>query len=114
MDLLESQIEEARFRRCSRRWCKPLELASFENPNHKPAVDIAAMKTLATTSAARSSLRLQTWSVFLSKYTGRISVHYLRGEAVGCPDALSRLRIKLSDETLKKQAWAEKFGRNRT
>jgi hypothetical protein len=63
--------------------------------DHKPNVDIFDMKSLVTTSTARSNLRLQTWGIYLSQFWGRMSVLYSKGSRIDCPDALSRLQYDI-------------------
>ena len=67
--------------------------------DHKPSVDIANMTGLATSSTARANLRLQTWAIFLSQYADRITVTYTRGKDMEVPDALSRMRTEVTEQT---------------
>lgn len=64
--------------------------------DHKPNVDVFNMTGLATTSTARSNLRLQTWGIYLDNFKDRITVHYAKGKDLGCPDALSRFQSQVA------------------
>jgi hypothetical protein len=74
--------------------------------DHKPNVDIFAMKSLVTSSIARSNLRLQTWGIYLSQFWGRMSVLYSKGSKIDCPDAFSRLQYEVSAKAQALQQWA--------
>jgi len=78
--------------------------------DHQPAVDLVRMKSLATTSTARSSLRLQTWSNFMGMFQDRMKVVYAKGSTLACPDALSRLRTTISAATARLVAKASQMG----
>jgi hypothetical protein len=79
--------------------------------DHKPNVDIFDMKSLATTSTARSNLRLQTWGIYLSQFWGKMSVLYSKGSKIDCPDALSRLQYEVSSRAKVLQEWAQRLGK---
>jgi hypothetical protein len=79
--------------------------------DHKPNVDIFGMKSLVTTSTARSNLRLQTWGIYLSQFRGRMSVLYSKGSKIDCPDALSRLQYEISAKAQALQKWAHDLGK---
>lgn len=64
--------------------------------DHKPSVDIASMRGLATTSTARANFRLQTWANDLSQYADRVTLTYTKGKDREVPDALSRMRAEVS------------------
>ena len=77
--------------------------------DHRPNVDIAKMNGLNTTSTARSSMRLQTWGIYLNNFKDKMSIHYEKGVDLGCPDALSRLQNRLSREAQMLQNWASRL-----
>ena len=83
------------------RRCRPYLELSFVTfvTDHQPAADLVRMKSLATTSTARTSLRLQTWSNFIGKFHDRMKVVYAKGETLACSDALSRLKNQVSIRT---------------
>jgi hypothetical protein len=79
--------------------------------DHKPNVDIFDMKSLVTTSTARSNLRLQTWGIYLTQFWGRMSVLYSKGSKIDCPDALSRLQYDISSRAQAFRRWAQSLGK---
>jgi hypothetical protein len=79
--------------------------------DHKPNVDIFDMKSLVTTSTARSNLRLQTWGIYLSQFWGRMDVLYSKGSKIDCPDALSRLQYHVSSRSQSLREWASRLGK---
>jgi hypothetical protein len=79
--------------------------------DHKPNVDIFEMKSLVTSSTARSNLRLQTWGIYLSQFWGRMNVLYSKGSKIDCPDALSRLQYEVSSRSKALQDWAQRLGK---
>ena len=83
------------------RRCRPYLEQSFVTfvTDHQPAADLVRMKSLATTSTARTSLRLQTWSNFIGMFHDRMKVVYAKGETLACSDALSRLKNQVSIRT---------------
>jgi hypothetical protein len=74
--------------------------------DHKPKVDIFEMKSLVTSSTARSNLRLQTWGIALSQFWGKMNVLYSKGSKIDCPDALSRLQYELPSRWQVLRDWA--------
>jgi hypothetical protein len=79
--------------------------------DHKPNVDIFDMKSLVTTSGARSNLRLQTWVIYMSQFWGRMSVLYSKGSKIDCPDDLSRLQYDISARSQTLRDWALRLGK---
>jgi hypothetical protein len=79
--------------------------------DHKPNVDIFEMKSLVTSSTARSNLRLQTWGIYLSQFWGRMNVLYSKGSKIDCPDALSRLQYNVSTRSKALRDWAQRLGK---
>jgi hypothetical protein len=79
--------------------------------DHKPNVDIFDMKSLVTTSTARSNLRLQTWGIYLSQFWERMNVLYSKGSKIDCPDALSTLQYNISDKAKALKDWAKALGK---
>ena len=77
--------------------------------DHRPNVDIAKMTGLNTTSTARSSMRLQTWGIYLNNFKDKMTIHYEKGSDLGCPDALSRLQNRLSDNAQVLHNWAARL-----
>lgn len=60
---------------------------------------ISNMKSINTTSAPKSNSRHQNWAVCLSQYWPQLVANYHKGTEMQCPDALSRLKTKLRQET---------------
>jgi hypothetical protein len=54
---------------------------------------------------------LQTWGIYLSQFWGRMSVLYSKGSKIDCPDALSRLRYELSEQSAALRDWASRLGK---
>ena len=77
--------------------------------DHKPNVDVFNMTGLATTSTARSNLRLQTWAIYLDNFKDRITVHYAKGKDLGCPDALSRFKSQVTEMASSEKMAASKL-----
>ena len=77
--------------------------------DHRPNVDIAKMTGLNTTSTARSSMRLQTWGIYLNNFNDKMTIHYEKGSDLGCPDALSRLQNRLSSTAQNLHDWAARL-----
>ena len=94
------------------RRCRPYLEQAFVTfvTDHQLAADLAKMKSLATTSTARSSLRLQMWSNFIGMFRDRMKVVYARGETLSCPDALSRLKTRVGASTRALQVAAAQMG----
>ena len=74
--------------------------------DHRPNVDIASMTGLNTTSTARSSMRLQTWAIYLNNFKDKMTLHYEKGSNLDCPDALSRLQNRMSGDAQALHDWA--------
>jgi hypothetical protein len=79
--------------------------------DHKPNVDIFEMKSLVTSSTARSNLRLQTWGIYLSQFWGRMNVLYSKGSKIDCSDALSHLQYDVSSRSQALCDWAARLGK---
>ena len=94
------------------RRCRPYLEQAFVTfvTDHRLAADLAKMKSLATTSTARSSLQLQTWSNFIGMFRDRMKVVYARGETLSCSDALSRLKTRVGASTRALQEAAAQMG----
>lgn len=65
--------------------------------DHQANAAIAKILDLQTTSPAKANLRLQSWAVYISQYWP-LKVTWLKGSDMNCPDALSRIKVRLTDE----------------
>ena len=79
--------------------------------DHRPNVDIWSMTNLSTSSTARSSLRLQTWAIYLAQFKDHMTVVYSKGSSLDCPDALSRLRYEVGERASKLRSDASTLGK---
>lgn len=68
--------------------------------DHQANEAIAKMKDLSTTSPAKQNLKLQSWAIFLSQFWDNLTVTWHKGAEMECPDALSRLRQSVSQDTM--------------
>jgi len=78
--------------------------------DHHSNVALCKMQGLDTTSMDRSSLRLHTWTIYLDQYRDHMQVVYSKGADLECPDALSRLRYKITSRAEQLCTWTRKLG----
>ena len=78
--------------------------------DHHSNIALSKMQSLDTASTDRSSLRLHTWAIYLDQYREHMQVVYSKGADLECPNALSRLRYKLTSQAEHLSAWARRLG----
>jgi len=78
--------------------------------NHHSNVALCKMQSINTTSEDRSSLRLNTWAIYLDQYRDHMHVVYSKGADLECLDALSRLCYDISLGAKHLHDWATQLG----
>jgi len=78
--------------------------------NHHSNIALCKMQGLDNVSTDRSSWRLYMWAIYLDQYRDHTRVVYSKVANLECPDALSRLRYKITSQAEQLPTWARKLG----